>query len=105
MARIQYLYRIRPTRTAMLTDGPTAEEQRIVGEHFAYLKEATAAGTVQLAGRTMDNSSSAFGIVIFREASEEAARAFMESDPAVRAGVMRAELFPFAVALCGSFAE
>jgi uncharacterized protein YciI len=89
----------------MLTEGPTADEQRIIGEHFTYLKQATADGTVLLAGRTLNTDPSSFGIVIFREASEEAARTFMESDPAVRAGVMKADLFPFGVALSGSFAE
>ena len=33
-----YLYRIQPTRPGMLTEGPTAEEQRVVSEHFQYLK-------------------------------------------------------------------
>jgi uncharacterized protein len=105
VTRTQYLYRIQPTRPAMLTDGPTPEEQRIVGEHFAYLKQATAEGTVQFAGRTLNTDPSSFGIVIFREASDDAARGFMEFDPAVRAGVMRAELFPFRIALCGEIDE
>jgi uncharacterized protein YciI len=58
-----------------------------------------AEGVVILAGRTLNGDDSTFGIVIFNAGSEEEARRIMESDPAVRQGVMRAELFPYRVAL------
>jgi uncharacterized protein len=96
---MQYLYRIQPTRPAMLTEGPTAEEQRIVGEHFDYLKELTAQGVVILAGRTLNTDESSFGITIFNAESDEEANAVVENDPAVRQGVMRATVFPYRVAL------
>lgn len=95
----QYLYRLRPTRAAMLSEGPTAEEQRVVGEHFAHLKRLTEQGTVILAGRTLNPDPTGFGIVIFNAASEQAALALMRDDPAVRQGVMSAELFPYRIAL------
>jgi uncharacterized protein YciI len=95
----QYLYKIQPTRPEMLADGPTAEEQRVVSEHFQYLKGLTEAGTVLLAGRTLNTDSTSFGIVIFLAASEDEARKIMNDDPAVRQGVMRAELYPYSVAL------
>ncbi len=97
----EYLYRIEPTRRTMLTEGLTAKEERIVGEHFAYLQELTAQGVLILAGRTLTTDERGLGIVIFRAPSADAARAIMEGDPAVRQGVMRAELFPFRVALRG----
>ncbi len=97
----QYLYRIRPTRSEMLMEGPTAEEERVVGEHFAYLQGLTERGVVILAGRTLNTDESSFGIVIFRAGSEQAARKVMENDPAVQQGVMRGELFPYRVALMG----
>jgi hypothetical protein len=53
---------------------------------------------VILAGRTLTTDERGLGIVIFRAPSADAARAIMEGDPAVRQGVMRAELFPFRVA-------
>ena len=37
----QFLYRVQPARLAMLTDGPTPDEELIVGEHFAYLEDLT----------------------------------------------------------------
>jgi uncharacterized protein YciI len=52
-----------------------------------------------LAGRTSEPGDKTFGIAIFEANDEAAARKFMESDPAVVAGLMTAELHPFAVAL------
>lgn len=95
----QYLYRIQPTRLGMLTEGPTEEESAVVGRHFEYLKALTAAGTVFMAGRTLNSDERTFGIVVFVAESEEKAEELMRNDPAVKHGVMRAELFPYSVAL------
>jgi uncharacterized protein YciI len=94
-----YLYKIQPTRLAMLTDGPTPEEADIVARHFAYLKHLTEQGVVVLAGRTLNTDETSFGVVIMRAASEEAARTVMQNDPAVQHHVMRAELYPYRIAL------
>ena len=100
-----YLYKIQPARPAMLTEGPTPQEETVVGEHFAYLQRLTAAGVVFLAGRTLNTDTSSFGIVIFHAADEESARQIMLEDPAVRQGVMRAELYPYRIALLGALPE
>lgn len=94
-----FLYRIQPTRLAMLADGPTEEEARIVGNHFAYLQRLVAEGIVLMAGRTLTTDEQSFGIVVFVAVSPEAAAEVVQGDPAVQAGVMRAELFPYRVAL------
>ncbi len=86
---MQFLYRLTP------------EEQAIVSEHFAHLESLTAQEVVLLVGRTQDNSPDTFGIVIFQAESTEQARTIMNNDPAVRKGIMRAELFPFRIALSG----
>ena len=62
-------------------------------------KAAVKSGQLILAGRTQETGDKTFGIAIFEAADENAARAFMTSDPAVVAGVMTAELHPFGVAL------
>jgi uncharacterized protein len=98
---LQFLYRVQPTRPAMLTEGPTPRETESVGRHFEYLQDLTRRDIVLLAGRTLNTDPSSFGIVIFRAASENEARALMLADPAVRDGVMRAELFPCRIALAG----
>jgi len=95
----QYLYKIQPTRLEMLTTGPTPEEAAIVSQHFAYLKGLTEQGVVVLAGRTLNTDESSFGIVIFNATSEESARSIMNDDPAVKNGVMRAELYPYRIAV------
>jgi uncharacterized protein YciI len=95
----QYLYRIQPTRIEMLTSGPTPQEQAIVSQHFAYLQRLMGEGVVILAGRTLNDGDTSFGIVIFNAESDEAARSLMENDPAVQREVMRATLFPYRVAL------
>jgi len=94
-----YHYRIQPTRGEMITHGPTTEEAEIVTQHFAYLQRLTEQGVVVLAGRTLNTDERSFGIVIFRADSEEAARSIMDQDPAVRNRVMRAELYPYRIAL------
>ena len=94
-----FLYRIQPVRVGMLTDAPTEHEKRLVAEHFSYLQRLVAEGIVHMAGRTLNTDERAFGIVIFDAESEEAARRIMKDDPAVKHNIMRAEFFPFRVAL------
>jgi hypothetical protein len=49
--------------------------------------------------RTSESGDKTFGIAIFEAPDEDAARKFMQEDPAVAGGLMTAELHPFAVAL------
>ena len=97
----QYVYVIKPTCLEMLTSGPTPDEEEIVGQHFAYLQALTDDGVVILAGRTQTSDHNSFGIVILNAGSESEAHERMETDPAVKGDVMRAELFPFRIALKG----
>jgi uncharacterized protein len=91
----EFLYRIQPTRPALLIEGPTPAERDALGAHRAYLDRLAAAGVVLLFGRTQTTDAATFGIVIFRAASLDEARQVMADDPAVHASVMRAEVFPF----------
>lgn len=95
----EWIYVLRPTRIAMLSEGPTEEEQAVVQRHFGYLQALTEQGVVVLAGRTLTTDERTFGIVVFRSDSETSARELMSTDPAVRAGVMAAELYPYQIAL------
>lgn len=96
-----FMYLIRAVRLEMLTEGPTEEESAVLEKHFAYLQDLVKHGVVFLAGRTQNNDETAFGLVILRVESEEEARRIMNSDPAVREAVMRAELYPYRIALLG----
>ena len=75
------------------------KDKAATSRHFDRLKKATADGKVILAGRTTENLDKTFGLVLFEAENEAAAKAFMDADPAVQAGVMTATLHPYAVAL------
>jgi uncharacterized protein YciI len=95
----QFLYKIQPTRPAMLTEGATEQEAAIISQHFNYLRELSEKGVVLLAGRTLNTDESSFGIVILEVDSEAGAQTIVNDDPAVSQGVMRAELYPYRIAL------
>jgi len=97
----EFLYILRLVRGDMLSIGPTAEEQAVVAEHFAYLQDLNAKGVIILVGRTLTTDEHTMGLAVFRAESEEAARKIMNGDPAVTNGVMSATLFPFKVVLHG----
>jgi uncharacterized protein YciI len=97
--RLRYIYRIKPTRPAMLTDGPTAAEADVISRHFDYLQRLTEAGVMILVGRTLTTDDETFGVAIFEASSEAEARQVLADDPAVREGVMQGALFPFRIAL------
>lgn len=83
----------------MLSEGPNDLELSIIEEHFQYLQVLTDDGVVLMAGRTLTQDESTFGIVVLEVDSESAAKAIMLKDPAVAKGVMKAVLYPFRVAL------
>ena len=74
----------------------SSRDEAVIHEHFEYLKKALIEGKLTLAGRCLDGE---FGIVIFRAESERDAKEFMKNDPAVKKGVMTAELHSFSLAL------
>jgi uncharacterized protein YciI len=74
---LEFLYRLRPTRPAMLTEGLTAAERDAVTAHVAYLERLASAGVVLLFGRTQTTDAATFGIVILRAESPGAARQVM----------------------------
>jgi uncharacterized protein YciI len=98
MARDLFVYKIQLTRPEILTDGPTPEEQEIMARHAEHLLHLTEQGVALLVGRTLNTDPSCFGIVLFQAASPEQALEIMHSDPGVRHGLWRAELYPFRLA-------
>ena len=90
-----FIYVLKACRHDLINNA-SPEEEKIIEMHFERLKKALHDKTLILAGPCLDGE---FGIVIFRAESEEEARAFMNCDPAVKAGLMSAELHPFRVSL------
>ena len=95
----QFIYVLRLVPRLHADSAWTKDDEMALSRHFARFKHAIDTGELILAGRTMEPGDKTFGIAIFEAADEKAARSFMESDPAVVAGLMTAELHPFAVAL------
>ena len=95
---LEFLYTVKPTRLAMVTEGPTEEESAVLAQHAAYLGGLAERGVVEFAGRTTNGDETTFGLVVFEAESDAAARRIMLEDPAVRHGVMTASLFPYRVA-------
>jgi uncharacterized protein len=95
----QYIYVIRPCRLEMLTEGPTDREGQVIGQHFAYLSRLADEGRLFMAGRTLNNDTTTFGVAVFAAGSDQEADVVLAEDPAVVQGVMRGEVFPFRVAL------
>jgi uncharacterized protein len=91
----QWLCVIRPPRATFMDDASPAEEQ-VMHDHFAYLKGLLDAGTLILAGPSLDPP---FGIIVFEAESEDEARRLIEADPSVAAGVQTPELHPFRASL------
>ena len=97
--REQFVYVLRVTPGFHDERHWTEKENAAIGRHFDRLARASRSGQVILAGRTTEALADTFGIVIFEAEHGEAARQFMEADPAVVAGLMSASLHPYTVAL------
>jgi uncharacterized protein YciI len=95
----QFIYVLRLVPRLHSDSAWTKDDEAALTRHFVRFKHAIETGELILAGRTPEPGDKTFGIAIFEAKDEAAARAFMESDPAVVAGLMTAELHPFAVAL------
>lgn len=99
MEKKQFIYMLKLIPSLLDGNNWTERENRIVQEHFETLQKLVAENTVILAGRTLNNDPSTFGIVILQTETEEKARSLMENDPAVKERIMTAELYPYRIAL------
>ena len=95
----QFIYVLRLVPRLHADANWTKEDEMVISRHLARFRHAIETRELILAGRTTEPGDKTFGIAIFEAKDETVARAFMESDPAVVAGLMTAELHPFAVAL------
>jgi uncharacterized protein YciI len=98
-----FVYTLRPTRVAMLTEGATPDEQAIAGRHWAYSQDLLTRGDLVFAGRTLNRDAAAFAFAIVRAPSLEAARSIAHGDPGVAGGVFATEVFPFQPMLMGAW--
>jgi uncharacterized protein YciI len=87
----------------MLTEGATAEERRLAGEHWAYSRDLLAREVIIFAGRTLTPTADSFALVVIRAPSLDAARIIAAEDPAVRGGVFRVTVYPYQPMLMGAW--
>lgn len=92
----QWLIVLRPARETFMDDA-TEAEMKVVQSHYERLVRMRKAGTLILAGPSLDGTGP--GLVIFTAKDIDAAREVMEDDPAVKAGVFTAALHPYRVSL------
>ncbi len=95
----QFIYVLRLVPRLYADSAWTKDDNAALQRHFARFQDATKSGQLILAGRTSEPGDKTFGIAIFEAADEDAAKKFMQEDPALAGGLMTAELHPFAVAL------
>jgi uncharacterized protein YciI len=95
----QFIYVLRLVPRLYSDSAWTKEDNLALSRHFARFQHAIETGELILAGKTNEPGDKTFGIAIFEAKDETAAKAFMESDPAVVAGLMTADLHQFAIAL------
>ena len=93
---VEFIIFLEPARGGMVDD-PTPEEAALVQRHFEYLKKLTDEGVVIVAGRTTEAPH--VGVVVLRAGDRANAEAIVRGDPAIDAGVFRARVSGFRVAL------
>jgi uncharacterized protein YndB with AHSA1/START domain/uncharacterized protein YciI len=80
-------------------DNMTSDEERVLGEHYIYLKNLTAKGIVRMAGPVWGK----FGLIILKVYSEAEAREIMDKEPSVVQKVHTYELAPMVASLMADF--
>ena len=95
MNKQHYFFKLippRPTFPYDMTDG----EKMLMKQHGEYCQQQFDAGNLLLFGPVLA-SDGAFGVGILEVADEAQARQFAETDPSVRAGLNRWEIYPMQV--------
>src|SRR5690349_19372797 len=92
-----FLIRTQPVRATFVQDA-TKEEEKIMSEHFVYLKKLAADGKVVLAGPSI-NGEKTFGLIVVEVDDEAEARKIMEGDPSLKAGIQKGEVLPFRISI------
>ncbi|MHA2067383.1 MAG: YciI family protein [Candidatus Thorarchaeota archaeon] len=91
MEKLSYVIMLRPA--------PAYGEEgtdKIVGDHFEYLLDLQRKGDLIMAGRFNDVL---IGLAVLEVDTHERAMEIMLNDPAVKANVFHAEIYPWRIAL------
>ena len=89
---------IKPYRDDFMTR-EVEEENKLMGDHFMYLKGLMEQGKLIIAGPTLIEKDP-FGVYIFETETEQEAKDLLDNDPAVTAGIQIVQDFrPIRVSL------
>ncbi len=91
----QYFVRLLGTRDTW-PDDMTPDEDKIMGEHYAYLKDLVKKKKVYMAGPVFD---ARFGLIVLSVGSEQEAREIMDNEPSVLAGLHTYDMSEMRVSL------
>jgi uncharacterized protein YciI len=80
-----------------MPDDPTPEESAAAMAHYNYYKALHTQGALILAGRTQIPPH--IGIMIFEAQDTNAAQSIVNNDPAIIAGVLKARVQPYQIAI------
>ena len=95
MAKQHYFFKLIPPRPTFIQD-MNDDERRLMDEHGRDFQKHFDAGTLLLSGQAIAPSG-AFGLGVLEVDSEAEAQEFGVSDPSVRAGLNRFEIYPMQV--------
>lgn len=88
----QYVLVILKTGDAIL---PDAEKKEAMAGHMANIGKMAEDGTLAVAGPFFKNDLNYRGLYLFSVKTVEEAKALTETDPAVKAGIFKAEYLPW----------
>jgi len=95
----QFLYLLKLTPKYYDENNFDDEAMKTIQTHFKRLQDMLEKGKLIFAGRADVENDKTFGIVVFDANTLKEAEQIANNDPAVRAGIMSVEVFPFNVAL------
>lgn len=72
----------------------TEEEKAVMGQHLMYVKRLESEDKLMMSGACLDG---AFGILVYKADSQDAALKMFENDPLVKSGIVETEFHPFSV--------
>jgi len=91
-----WLIRLIPPRPTFASD-QTPAEKSAMQQHYAYWKDLNDKGICEFGGPVLDPNG-AYGILVVRADTEDAARALGAADPSVKAGINKVEVAEMRVA-------
>lgn len=87
----QFYIVIKPYRHDFITN-PKEEEDKIMSDHFLYLKSLLEQNKLFFAGPTLIPDDP-FGVIILETETEEEARKLLENDHSIKAGIQKIDDF------------